>query len=494
MAISFISVPIGGKVPGTFVEFDTSKAVQGLSIQPYAALVIGQKLAAGTKPAGQQDLITSESQGGTFYGRGSMIFHMLSAFIGENSGLNELTAIALDDDGSAVKAAGSYEILTPPTAAGTLSLMIAGRRYRVAVAATDTEAQIITALIVVIQADDARLIDAVVNGSNTDQVDLTARNGGEVGNDLDLRENFFVGEVLPAGITSTIVAIGSVVAGTANPSVAATIVAMGEKQFNVVASPYADAANLGLLQTEMQDRWAAIRQNDGHVFYAKVESFSAHSTFLDTRNNEQESVFNVAGPTPTFMWAANVAAIVAANGQIDPARPFQTLALTQVLAPKDSEQFDFGERDLLLKAGSSTYFVDGSGIVRVERIRTTRIENEFGALDEALADLNPKLTLSFIRFDYRTMLTVKFPRHKLADDGTRFGPGQAIVTPKILKTEAVSRFRQWETAGLVEGGDQFKRHLIIERSATDVNRADHLLPPDLINQLRVNGVQIGFLL
>lgn len=492
--ISFIQVPIGVKVPGTFVEFDTSKAIQGLSIQPYTALIIGQRLATGTKPAGQQDIVTSTAQGGDFYGRGSMVAAMIATFIAENSGLNLLTVISLDDDGGAVAAAGSYEIVTPPTAAGTLSLMIAGRRYRVGVAATDTEAEITTLMIAEIQADKDRLINAVVNGGDTAQMDLTARNKGEVGNDLDLRENFFTGEVLPTGITSTIVAIGTAVAGTANPTVAATITAMGEKQFNVVANPYADAANLLLLQTEMQDRWGPIRQNDGHIFYAKIESFALHSTFLDTRNNEQESVFNIAGPTPTFLWAANIAAIVAEHGQQDPARPFQTLALTQILAPRDDEQFNFGERDLLLKAGSSTYGVDGSGIVRIERIRTTRIENEFGALDEALADLNPKLTLSFIRFDYRIMLALKFPRHKLANDGTRFAPGQAIVTPKILKAEAVARFRQWEFAGLVEGGDQFKRDLIIVRSTTDVNRADHLLPPDLINQLRVNGVQIGFLL
>ena len=71
--ISFLQVPIGVKVPGTFVEFDTSKAIQGLSIQVYAALIIGQRLATGTKPESQQDLVTSIAQGGEFYGRGSTI-------------------------------------------------------------------------------------------------------------------------------------------------------------------------------------------------------------------------------------------------------------------------------------------------------------------------------------------------------------------------------------------------------------------------------------
>ncbi len=490
MTISFLQVPIGIKVPGNYVEFDTSKAQQGVSIQPYNALIIGQRLSDGTKAAGVIDKVTSASQGRKFYGKGSMLFHMIEAFIGENGGLNELNCISQDDDGGATDSTGAYEILTPPTADGTLALMIGGRNYQIAVLDADTEAGVITKLIAEIMADEDRLVDAVVNAT-PEIVDFTARNSGLVGDDIDIRENYFDDEELPEGITSTITAMNG---GATNPDITAVITAMGEIQYNVIIMPYSDSANLALMQTELVDRWGPIRQNDGHLIICRKETFSAHDTFLDGRNNEQESVMNIAGPTPTFQWAANIGAVIAAEGQKDPARPFQTVALSQVKAPADSELLSFGERDLTLKAGGSTYFVDGSNVARIERIRTTRIENEFGALDEALADLNPKLTLSYLRFDYRNMLSVKFPRHKLADDGTKFAPGQAIVTPKILKTEAVARFDLWQDIGLVEGLEQFKRDLIIERSSTDVNRADHLLPPDLVNQLRVNGVQIGFLL
>ena len=203
---------------------------------------------------------------------------------------------------------------------------------------------------------------------------------------------------------------------------------------------------------------------------------------------------NIAGPSPSFEWSAKIAAVVSQNGQIDPARPFQTLPLAGLLAPKDSELFIFTERDQILKAGGSTYSKDSGGVVRIERLRTTRIENAFSAADESLADLNPKLTLSFLRFDFRNMMLTKYPRHKLANDGTRFSAGQAIITPSGGKAEAVAKFRQWEELGLVEGGSQFKRDLIVERNASDPNRLDFLLPPDLVNQLRVSGVQIAFLL
>ena len=88
----------------------------------------------------------------------------------------------------------------------------------------------------------------------------------------------------------------------------------------------------------------------------------------------------------------------------------------------------------------------------------------------------------------------KYSRHKLANDGTRFGPGQQVITPKIGRAEAVALFAEWEDAAWVEGLEQFKRDLIVERNAADPNRLDFLLPPDLINQLRVVGCQIQFLL
>lgn len=491
MSITFLSVPAGVKVPGTYVEFDTSKAQQGASIQNHRVLIVGQRLAAGSKAAGSIDQITSESQARDYYGPGSMLYHMCKTFIRANGGLNEVRAIALDDHGSSVKAVWTLTWAADPTAVGVTNLYVGGRKYSYANAATDTKTDIIAGLAAAIAADADAYVTAVAAATT---LTLTARNGGAALNDLDIRFNYFSGESHPAGIDDGDVTLVATTPGATNPDVAAVITAMGETQYHEIVNPYSDTANLLLFTTELDDRWGPIRQNDGHLFYCRKESFAAHSTFLDGRNNGQESVMNVAGPTPSWEWASNLAAEVSASAQADPALPFESLALDQVLKPADSELFDHGERDLLLKGGSSTFTVDGGGVVRIERMRTTRVENEFSAPDEALADLNPKLTLSYLRYDFRANWVTKFSRFKIANDGTKFGAGQRIITPKIGKAECIARFRLWEELGLVEGIDQFKRDLIVERSATDVNRMDILLPPDLVNQLRVTGVQIGFLL
>jgi len=201
----------------------------------------------------------------------------------------------------------------------------------------------------------------------------------------------------------------------------------------------------------------------------------------------------VAGPSAPWEWSAAYAGNIAKSGQADPARPFQTLPLLSILAPTEAEQFTLTERNNLLFDGIATYKVTANQPV-IERAITTFQTNAAGAADTSYLDVNTLLTLSYLRFSFRNRMATKYSRHKLANDGTRFGPGQLVITPLIGKAEAVALFAEWEEAGLVEGLDQFKRDLIVERNSVDVNRLDFLLPPDLINQLRVVGAVIQFLL
>ncbi len=487
MAISFNLISQGILTPGVFAEFDTSKAQQGPSLKVHKALLIGQKLSSGTKAAGSIDKITSASQARQFYGAGSMLAQMCDAFLKENK-LNELSAIALDDLIAGVQATAKISITVSSPQAGTLSFLVDGRVYSVGVQTGDTDDAIAAALAAAIQADDDRSANAVVNGVNDFEVDLTYRHKGAVGNEIDVRVNPNI--ALPQGVTPTITAFAG---GSGNPLLTGVVTAMGEIQFDEIGMPYTDTTSLNVMQTELVDRWGPMRQNDGHLLTAKRGTVSALSTFADARNNEHESIVQVVGPSGPHIFAANLAAVVAREAQTDPARPIQGVALRAVAAPLDSEIVTQGEANQLLGDGMSTV-KSVAGVVVLERVRTTRKLNNFGAPDSSLADIEPKLTLSYIRYDFRTRWTLKYSRHKLANDGTRFGPGQAVITPKTGKAELIAIFRDWEELGLVEGADQFKRDLIVERNAADPNRLDIQMPPDLINQLRVTAAQVAFLL
>ena len=88
----------------------------------------------------------------------------------------------------------------------------------------------------------------------------------------------------------------------------------------------------------------------------------------------------------------------------------------------------------------------------------------------------------------KSIITSKYPRHSLANDGTRFAAGAAIVTPAVIRGELIAEYTKMEFEGYVENSALFAANLIVERPANDPNRLDVLFPPDYINQLRVFAV------
>jgi phage tail sheath gpL-like len=211
------------------------------------------------------------------------------------------------------------------------------------------------------------------------------------------------------------------------------------------------------------------------------------------QNSEVISLLGVSSsPTPPWCLAAIYAAISIKALDIDPARPLQTLVLKGMLAPAEADRFTRSERNLLLFDGISTFTVGPDGTCAIERAITTYQVNGAGLPDASYLDVETLATLAVLRRSLRARLAQKYPRHKLANDGTSFGLGQAIVTPSILRAELIALARQWEEHGWVENLNAFKDALIVERNSDDPNRVDAVIPPDLINQLRVFAGLVQF--
>lgn len=490
--ISFNKVPSNVRVPFAFVEFDPSGAQQGANLLEYKVLLLGQKLAAGTAAAEGLDLVTSKEQAADLYGEGSILHGMFEAFFASNK-FTKVYGMALDDDGAAVAATGTVTFSGTATEAGTVYLYVAGRRVKVAVANGDSASAVATAAAAAINADTSLPVTAAVDGTISEQVNVTARNKGEAGNDIDLRVNYQDDESLPAGIAAP--TFGAMSGGTTNPTLTNAISAMGDTWFHIIGFPYTDTTSLDAISTELDDRWGPMRQIEGVAMAAKNDTVGNLSTFGGNRNDKFVSVMGTTGsPMPAYEWAAELSAVTSFHGAIDPARPFQTLALEHCLPAQEVDRLTLQERNTLLHDGIAAYSADDAGKARISRLITTYQTNELGADDTSFLDVNTPLTLGYLRYDLRTFWLTKYPRHKLAQDGKRYGAGQAIMTPKLAKAEVVARFRLWERQGLVEGPDQFKDDLIVERNTNDPNRLDIQMSPDLVNQLRVTGVKVPFLL
>ncbi len=285
------------------------------------------------------------------------------------------------------------------------------------------------------------------------------------------------------------VAITAMSGGTGAPDLSGAVAAMGDEPFDFIGTPFSDSASLATIALEMNDssgRWSYARQLYGHVYTAKIGTLSDLVAFGDTLNNQH---ITVAGYESGVQTAADelVALRTARNAVFirnDPARPTQTGELTGALPALPGNRFSLTEQQSLLMHGIATAYTE-SGVLRIQRDITTYQQNAYGVADNSYLDSETLHTSAYVIRQLKSIVTSKYPRHKLANDGTRFGSGQAIVTPAVLKGEMCASYRTMERAGIVENFDLFKKYLVVERNAADPNRVDVLFPPDYVNQLRV---------
>jgi phage tail sheath gpL-like len=325
---------------------------------------------------------------------------------------------------------------------------------------------------------------------------------GVSGNDIRIDLNYFGkigGETLAPGLQISLPPSNFLTLGSGTPDFSKLITNMGETEFEYVAMPYTDATSLNAWEVEYgfsdNGRWGWKRQHFGHVFSARRGAFSDLIAFGNSRNSGVVSVmaFEETVPTPVFELAAAYTAKAQRALSNDPARPLQTLQLLNCLPAPFHEQFNWLEINDLAWNGMAIQKVwPGSGYPQIAREQTTYQLNLYGYSDDAYELVTTLATLALLIRNQRYNITSKFPRHKLADDGTRFGPGQAIVTPGILKAELVSEYYIDQYNGLVENAAAFVQHLIVERDPNNPNRVNVLYPPDLINQLRIFAVLAQF--
>jgi phage tail sheath gpL-like len=321
------------------------------------------------------------------------------------------------------------------------------------------------------------------------------------GNDIRTDLNYYGslgGEISPPGLVLTLPATGQLTGGTGVPDWAAGISALGEHNFEYVAIPYTDSNSLMEWNNEFgfgdNGRWGWKRQLFGHLFSAKRDTYSNLITWGDTQNSGVLSVMAVEplAPSPIYEWTAAYTAMAQRALINDPARPLQTLTLNQIKLAPLNNRFNIDQLNALAGNGLATQKAGSDNQPMISRETTTYQLNLYGFSDTAYELVTTLATLARLIRNQRHAITTKFPRCKLADDGTRFGPGQAIVTPGVIKAELLNEYSVDMYNGLVENMPAFSSHLLVERDPNDPNRVNVLYPPDLINQLRVFAVLAQF--
>ena len=501
MPISFANIPANLKVPLYWVELDPSMA--GLPNINLRALMTGVMIADGQAAHDVPIPIGSQAQADQAFGPGSELSRMFQAYYANNFA-NEVWGLPLAEPTAGQAAVGTITIDAPPTAAGTLWLYIAGSLVNgINIMATDTVGDICSLIAdqinnAYVNGDPALPVTAVASAG---AVTLTSLFKGVNGNEITVSLNYYGslgGEMTPVGLGITLPPTGALSGGTGVPDFTNAISNIQKQGFEYVAMGYTDTNSLfawdqeyGFLDT---GRWGWQRQQFGHIFSAKRGIYSALITFGETLNSGVESIMAMEPTCPSPMF--EVAAAYAAKAQRalinNPARPLQTLALNNIKAAPLQDRFDFVELNSIALHGLAIQEVGSDQQPMILREQTTYQLNLYGQSDDAYELVTTLATLAKLLRNQKQAITTKFPRSLLADDGTKFGPGLAIVTPGIIKAELVNEYQLDMWNGLVENLKAFKANLIVERDPNDPNRVNVLYPPDLINQLREFAVLAQF--
>jgi phage tail sheath gpL-like len=488
MTVPFNYIPAGNgvKVPLFYAEMDNSQA--GYFSQNVRSLCIGQKLAGGSAAVNTPYIISSANQAVQLFGQGSMLARMVNLFRLSNP-VGELWCIALADNAGGVANISTIAVTGPATAAGTINLYIAGQLVQIAVGSTDTANTIATNINTAINAAGDLPVTSTVL---TNTVTMTCRWKGLTGNDIQVSDSYrgtAGGQALPTGVS---LAYATTTPGTTNPVVTAAITAMGDDPYDFVIHPYNDSANLALFATEFGDsagRWAWSRQVYGHCYTALRGTLGNLVTAGGLLNDPHHTVAAIDADCqhPVWEYAAAYGARNSVYIAADPARPTQTGQLTGIMAPRQGKKFLWSDRNSLLGYGIATSMVV-SGVVQVERAITTYQKNTFGVTDYSYLDSETLHTAAYVLRNLASIITQKYARSKLANDGTRYSASSAMVTPAVIRGEMVAVYKTLENLGIVENSDLFAQYLIVERDITNPNRINVLFPPDYVNQLRIFAV------
>lgn len=485
--ISFNRIPDQVRVPLFYAEFDNSQANTATATQ--RTLIIGQMLSGSGQAANVPVVASSASTVAGLFGDGSMLHSLMTAYLANDpSAIIHLLPLA-DAETGMTAAAGKITVASVPTASGVISLYIAGLRVQLTVTATDTDIGIATALAARINAKSGMPVTAAATDSD---ITLTAKNGGQHGNGIDIRLNYLGragGETTPEGLSLTITAMAG---GVGAPELDDALSNLGDTTYDFIVNPYTDTTSLNALKTLLSDtsgRWSYNQLLYGHSYTGVSGTYGELTAVGGARNNQHETLYGVYdSPTPHYIWSSAWTGAIAPALRNDPGRPTQTLTIYGVLPPPKESRFTWEERNNLLYSGISTFTVGDDDTVQVENTITTYQQNSYGAEDDSYLQIETLYLLMFVTRYLKTQITSKFPRMKLAANGTRFAAGQAIVTPNTIRAELIAQYTYLEYNGYVQDTSGFADGLIVEKDTSNPNRVNVLWDGVLINQLRILAV------
>lgn len=475
--IQFVEIPYTWKVPGNYMEVKAAINDQAVLPFPAQGLIIGifdNTLAGSLATPGQPYQILSGPQADSLFGAGSTTAKMCRRWLKVNP-YTPLDALAVTPVGGNAQATGSVTIAGTATAAGTFAFYFGGVRVPVQVNVGDTAAAVaanLKAAIALTNTPGYEPLPSLVATytAGTPVVNITTNHIGSLGNMIDMRINYQLGDVTPPGLTATIVPLTG---GSGDPTTTVANALAGlSKWYTDIAFPWTDTTNTATFTNWLVAQYGAMAKLDCQGY---VGTTGTYGTLLNYAPNcKYLSVMPVQNSvTPPWEVAAAMAAACCLSSAQQPALQMRTVTLPGIKAPAGADQFTLAERETLLLAGFCTFTCDNAGNVYLERVTTSYRTDPDGAPNTQWFDLQATKIPTRVRYDWDNYIAQLYPRNALAADGTlaaQFAPN--VVTPRMLAATWASRSAVYEKNGWIQNSDKTAKQSSFAIDPNDGNRVN----------------------
>jgi len=440
--------------------------------------------------------MNSQTNAVALFGAGSMLARM-DAQRRANDPFGVWYCMPLPDDPASVAATGQQTFVGTVTSTSVLALYVDFTGVPVVVTSGMTAAQVATAVAAAVNANPNLPVTASASSGN---VTYTAKNAGLAGNDADIRLNYYGpsnNEFTPPGLIVTPAAGPVVMSGGATDPYAqmtASFLTLPTKRWGAVAFPYGNDVNaLNALATFMGNvtgLWSWAVGRPALAFGARRDTLGNSETALAARNDPFTSIMpNTNSPTSSDEWSAAIAAAYLQLQRAQPGANSNGTALEGVGAPAATDQFDIDDQNALLYSGGSTFEVAADGTVSIQKLITTYQNNPItNTPDDDFLQIDDMARIAYALSYMQVNLALYRAGKRLAQDGTRFGPGVPVVTPSLATQKGLGLYQDLVTMGICEDTADFQAGFSVQINPNNTKELDWLWPGIIVGDYDINAI------
>ncbi len=484
--ITFNQVPPDAAASRVFVEQENVNRGTGSALLGRKILILGQFNSGKNPTVNIPRRILSKADAWNLYGRGSLLAAMIEVALKEGGGV-PVYALPLADNSAGVAAEGDILVGGTATKKGVAAAYVNGVKVSAAVNSGDSAEAIAIALIDAVNANLDLPVTASLDGA---AVVFTSRWKGEASNQINISINLNELDETPEGISFMLTQMGDRTAGAEDPDISSALSGLGNEWYTDVVLPYDTDLAISAMEAVGDERDSALINRPFAGFVGYNGDFAGIISKAESRNSQWTTLVPVINSvTPPYMIAVTAASIFGKAQQVNPGRPVRTFKMPGIFSAPGNA-IPWGQKDVLVKAGSSYTENQTDGSVTLGDLVTTKKTDASGAdaLDWRYTIIIPNLQFKRNALEQKYKSS-PFDRAVVIQDGSGRGPTYAI-RPSDAKVFAIGLVDDWVARGLSTERDRIVEGIVAEIDCANPSRINLLIPDIASAGLRIVAIKL----